>query len=167
MDLHIESVAGAIFSQDRKNVLLVKRRDVPVWVLPGGGVDSNESPDSAIVREIWEETGFRVKLVRLVNAYLPINKLARPTHLYECSILSGQPSPSQETKEVRFFPLSSLPVMPPPYADWIQDAYLALPPQIKRLDRLTYFVLAKHICLHPILVVRFLLSRLGLPINSK
>ncbi len=163
----IESIAGAIFSIDRTQILLVKRRDVPVWVLPGGGIDPGESPEDAIVREILEETGLRVKVLRICNTYLPINKLAHPTNLYECSILSGSPSPSSETKEARFFSLSSLPLMPPPYSEWIRDAFLATPPQVKYLTSLSYCHLLKHILLHPILVARFFLSRLGIPINSR
>ena len=34
---------GQSYSEDRKEILLIKRRDVPVWVLPGGGIDSGES----------------------------------------------------------------------------------------------------------------------------
>jgi len=56
-----KSVIGVVFSPDEKQVLLTKRRDVPVWVLPGGGIERNENPEDAIVREILEETGFHVK----------------------------------------------------------------------------------------------------------
>lgn len=161
-----ESVSGAIFSFDRKKVLLVLRRDVPVWVLPGGGINSGESPDDAIIREILEETGFHVKISRLVGEYTPINRLTRPTHLYECTVIEGQPTPSSETKAVQFFDLDHLPLMPPPYAEWIEDAKKIQPPLHKSLDHVTYWNLFKNLLLHPILVVRFLLSRLGLPFNT-
>ena len=69
----IESVAGTIFSLHRDAILLIKRRDVPVWVLPGGGVELNESPVDAIIREIVEETGFTVKVDRFVGLYTPVN----------------------------------------------------------------------------------------------
>ena len=64
---------GVIFSPDRNEVLLVERDDFPVWVLPGGGVEISESLENAIIREILEETGFTVKIERLVGLYLPAN----------------------------------------------------------------------------------------------
>ncbi len=166
MDLP-KSVAGVIFSLDLSSVLLIKRRDVPVWVLPGGGIDFNESPDAAIIREILEETGFTVKADRLVGDYIPINSLAKRTFLYECSIVSGKAQITDETMGVQFFPLKNLPPLPPPYPDWIQDARLQLPPCQKKLSSVTYCALIKNLLFHPVLVTRFLLARLGLSINSK
>ena len=91
-----ESVAGIVFSPDRSSVLLIQRRDVPVWVLPGGGIEPLESAEDAAVREILEETGFTVKADRLVGEYTPINRLSKRTHLYECSILGGEAALSAE-----------------------------------------------------------------------
>jgi len=162
----VQSVTGVLFSEDRSQVLLILRRDVPVWVLPGGGVDPGEKAEEAIIREILEETGFHVKVSRLVGAYTPINRLARYTHLYECRIISGEPTPSSETKAVRFFALDDLPPMPPPYLEWIHDAYIDQPSLYKRLESVTYWCLIKNAILHPLLIARFLLSRLGLPLNS-
>ena len=109
-----ESIAGVIFSPCRTSVLLILRRDVPVWVLPGGGIDPGETPEQAIVREILEETGLTVKIDRLVGKYYPLNRLAKRTLLYECSVLKGTPAPSPETQDAKFFPLSALPPLPPP-----------------------------------------------------
>ncbi len=46
-----DGAAAVVFDDEKRNVLLVKRRDVPVWVLPGGGIDPGESPEDAAVRE--------------------------------------------------------------------------------------------------------------------
>jgi 8-oxo-dGTP diphosphatase len=32
----------------------------PLWTLPGGGLDHGEDPRSAVVREVYEETGLSV-----------------------------------------------------------------------------------------------------------
>lgn len=160
-----QSVAGVIFSPE--GILLIKRRDVPVWVLPGGGIDPGETPDEAIVREILEETGFTVKVTRLVGDYLPINRLAKRTHLFECTILQGVAQITPETRGIQFFPLQALPPLPPPYPDWIADTLLKASPCQKKLTQITYFALLKNLLLHPILVIRFVLSRTGIRINSK
>ncbi len=34
-----QAVYGIVFNQTRSEVLLIKRMDIPVWVLPGGGLD--------------------------------------------------------------------------------------------------------------------------------
>ncbi len=162
-----KSVAGIIFSPDRSSVLLIQRRDIPVWVLPGGGIDLGESAKEAVVREILEETGFTVKVDRLVGDYIPINRLSKRTHLYECAILQGEPTLGSETRGIRFFSLDSLPPLPPPYLEWIQDGHLQSAPIQKKLTSVNYFTLIKNLILHPILVIRFLLSRIGLNINSK
>lgn len=165
--IHPKSVAGAVFSPDRTSILLIKRRDVPVWVLPGGGIDAAESPEEAIVREILEETGFTVKVDRLVGDYIPINRLSKRTHLFECTILEGKAALSSETCGVDFFPLTRLPPLPPPYLEWVDDAKKTNPPLQKKLVSVNYFSLIKNLILHPILVIRFLLARIGLTINSK
>lgn len=163
----LKSIAGLIFSPDRTSVLLIQRRDVPVWALPGGGIDANESPEHAVMREILEETGFTVKVERLIGDYLPINRLAKRTHLYECTILSGQPQTGSETRALRFFPLTQLPPLPPPYLEWIVDAEKQHPPIQKVLTSVNYLTLLKHLFRNPLLVIRFLLARMGFAINSK
>ena len=37
------------------------------WTLPGGGIDHGERPEDAAVREVLEETGYRITLGRLVG----------------------------------------------------------------------------------------------------
>jgi len=162
------SVAGAIFSSDRSQVLLIQRRDVPVWVLPGGGIDRGESAEEAIIREIQEETGLSVEINRLVGDYTPLNRLAKQTQLFECTPRSQEHLlASAECKNIRFFPLSRLPKeIPPPYREWIADAFEQKPPVFKTLSSVTYRRCTWYLLTHPILVCRFLLARLGFPINT-
>ncbi|MFA6118670.1 MAG: NUDIX domain-containing protein [Parachlamydiales bacterium] len=163
-----ESVIGIIFSNDRKKILLIKRRDVPVWVLPGGGIEDNETSTEAVIREILEETGYKTRITKKVGEYTPINKLARYTHLYECQIISGEASLSDETREISFFEVNKLPkLIPPPYPLWISDSLKNEKFLItKKLSSVTYPALLKNLFLHPILVIRFLLTKIGLTINS-
>ena len=51
------------------NLILMVRHVEPTrsyWTLPGGGVEAGETPAEAAVREVYEETGLRVKAVRLL-----------------------------------------------------------------------------------------------------
>jgi 8-oxo-dGTP diphosphatase len=161
-----QSVAGVVFSPDRSAVILILRRDVPVWVLPGGGIDPGESPENACIREILEETGLSVKIDRLIGLYTPVNRLTKRTNLYECSVISGTPRGSEETQMARFVSLSELPPMPPPYPEWIQDARAPGAPIERELRSVNYPTLFKYALSHPILVARFLLARAGFSINS-
>ncbi len=162
-----ESIAGVVFSPDRSQVLLILRRDVPLWVLPGGSVDPGETAEQAVVREILEETGLTVKIDRLIGRYYPINRLAKRTIVYECSLIAGTLKTTEETRGAEFFPLSALPPQPPPYPEWIQEAYSLKLPITRDLTSVNYRTLFKYLLFHPILVFRFLFARAGLSINTK
>ena len=45
----------------RGKLLLEKRRDCDIWGLVGGGVKKYESPEKALVREVYEELGLRIR----------------------------------------------------------------------------------------------------------
>lgn len=167
--MHIkQAVCGVLFDSSRKQVLLIKRRDIPVWVLPGGGLEPNETAEEAILREMKEETGYEVRILRKVAAYESVNRFTQPTHLFECSIVSGKPSTGQETKEVQFFPLDHLPkYLAPPYKGWIADAAAQLPHLIiKKIEGVSYWVFIKLLILHPICVIRYLLTKIGVHLNT-
>ncbi len=162
-----QSVVGIIFSEDRSEVLLIKRRDVPVWVLPGGGLEPFESAEEGVVRELYEETGLVVKVKRKVGEYLPINKLAHFTHFFECEKIQGFLQEGEETKDIAFFPVANLPkLIPPPYPEWIQEAFLKTAFIKRELTSVNYKNFFKFLCFHPILVGRFVLQKIGKPFNS-
>lgn len=60
--------ARAVVLDDKDRMLLVKQnhegRDI--WMVPGGGIEDNESAAEAAAREILEETGLRVEIGRLI-----------------------------------------------------------------------------------------------------
>ena len=52
--------------RDRK-LLLVQHRWTDgshFWLLPGGGIKEGESIEDAAIREVWEEAGVRIRVVR-------------------------------------------------------------------------------------------------------
>ncbi len=161
-----EAVYGIVFNASKAEVLLIKRRDIPVWVLPGGGLDAGESPEDGAVREVLEETGFKSLIVRKVAEYLPVNRMTKFTHLFECQITSGSMQTGRETKDIGFFPLNALPDLPPPYEGWIRDAAANHRAILrKEIKGVSYGVFLKLLLQHPILVGRYLLTKLGVHIN--
>ena len=160
-------MCGLIFNDARDQVLLIKRRDIPVWVPPGGGLDSGETPEAGVMRELLEETGYEVRIVRKTAEYLPVNWMTQLTHVFECRLKGGEAWCGSETKEVRFFELSDLPLLPPPYEGWIRDAVAGHPYLIrKEIEGVTLFVLLKLFIQHPLLVGRYLLTKLGIHLND-
>jgi ADP-ribose pyrophosphatase YjhB (NUDIX family) len=106
-------VRGAIFRDNR--VLLVRERVDGGWTLPGGWADVNDSPSSAILKEIEQESGFTARVLKLAAIY-DRNKRNHPAYLFHswklffvCEITGGEARTSYETTAVEFFPLDALP----------------------------------------------------------
>lgn len=106
-------VRGVAFRNNQ--VLLVKERSDQLWSLPGGWVDINESPSEAVCKEIFEESGFITRAVKLM-ALFDTRKHAHPSqlpHIYKiffiCEIIGGERKASIETSEVGFFEKDNLP----------------------------------------------------------
>ena len=62
----------AIIPFPSDKILLIKRRTAPFvgyWALPGGRVDPGETVEQAIVREVKEETGLDIAVVRKIGEY--------------------------------------------------------------------------------------------------
>ena len=61
---HYVGVGGLVLDKDRKHVLCIQEKKPLIqdlWKLPGGLVETGESIETAVVREIWEETGIKAK----------------------------------------------------------------------------------------------------------
>jgi len=102
-----------LFKDDScQEVFLVRRSDIALWVLTGGGIEHGEKPEDAAVREAREETGMAVKLLRKVGVYNIVDgqgKLTRKTYLFEGRILSGNFKPEFPGCIGNWFSLENLP----------------------------------------------------------
>jgi 8-oxo-dGTP diphosphatase len=59
-------------TNNKFKVLLIERKNEPFkgqWALPGGFVDHNEKLEAAAIRELYEETGVRVKSMEQIKAF--------------------------------------------------------------------------------------------------
>jgi len=111
-------VRAAVFKDDR--ILLVREESDRCWTMPGGWADLGDSPSASILREVREESGFDVRVEKLV-AVLDANRMpGSPMELYHaykllflCTLTGGEARPSHETPQVDFFPPDSLPPISP------------------------------------------------------
>ena len=103
---------NVVVVNDAGEILMIRRTDNDNWAVPGGAIDLGESVAQAAVRETREESGIECEITGIVGIY------SDPKHvlLYtsngevrqEFSIvltarpLSGQPTPSSESSEVRW-----------------------------------------------------------------
>jgi ADP-ribose pyrophosphatase YjhB (NUDIX family) len=108
-------VRGGVFDGER--VLLVRERCDGRWTLPGGWVDVNDAPSEAVAREVYEESGYRARAVKLA-ALVDKNRHPHPPgvhHIYKlffvCELVGGTPTTSEETDAVDFFPVHALPAL--------------------------------------------------------
>jgi ADP-ribose pyrophosphatase YjhB (NUDIX family) len=105
-------VRGAVV-QDGK-ILLIQERADGMWAMPGGWADLGNSPASVAEREVWEESGYRVKAEKVV-AVIDANRI-QPMEFYHaykiiflCKLVGGEPRTSYETLAVDFFDPDRLP----------------------------------------------------------
>jgi ADP-ribose pyrophosphatase YjhB (NUDIX family) len=106
-------VRGVVFRGDA--VLLVKERADGRWSVPGGWADVYDSPSEATVREVYEESGYRTRAVKLLALYDRVRQghPPHPFHTYkvffQCEVLGGSPEESVETAGAEFFSEDNLP----------------------------------------------------------
>jgi len=105
-------VRGAVIHKNK--ILLIQERMDGKWAMPGGWADLGNAPASVAEREVWEESGFRVKAEKVV-AVIDANRI-QPMEFYHaykiiflCTLLGGEPRTSYETLAVDFFDLNDLP----------------------------------------------------------
>jgi ADP-ribose pyrophosphatase YjhB (NUDIX family) len=105
-------VRGAVIRDGK--ILLVREKADGRWAMPGGWGDIGDAPAEMVAREVWEESGFRVRVDKLVGVY-DANRI-QPFEFYhvyklifQCTILDGIATTSIETLDVDFFGMDELP----------------------------------------------------------
>jgi ADP-ribose pyrophosphatase YjhB (NUDIX family) len=95
-----------------QEVLLIRRADNRRWAVPGGYMEAGESLSEACAREVWEETGVRVRVGRLVAVYTSPhilieypdgNRIQLVVLHFAAEPIGGNPSTTEEAIEVGYF----------------------------------------------------------------
>ena len=116
-------VAAVALVDEDARVLVATRPEkksmAGLWEFPGGKVESGETPEACLVRELEEELGIRTKAACLApltfasHAY-PAFHLLMP--LFVCRVWEGEPAPL-EGQEIRWVRPRELFALPMPEAD--------------------------------------------------
>jgi 8-oxo-dGTP pyrophosphatase MutT (NUDIX family) len=114
---HLVPAASAVVQDSEGRILMAQRSDSGQWTTPGGAMEPGETIARCAIREVEEETGLIVEVVRLAGIY------SDPRHVVEyadgevrqqfsvcfaCRPTGGAPRPSDESTEVRWVALADL-----------------------------------------------------------
>jgi len=99
--------------QDGK-ILLVQEKVDDKWSMPGGWADLGEYPSEMVVREVREESGFDVRVDKMIAVYdanriTPLEFYHAYKLIFLCTIIGGEAQTSIETFGVDFFAPDELP----------------------------------------------------------
>jgi ADP-ribose pyrophosphatase YjhB (NUDIX family) len=109
-------VRAAVFDQAGRILMVRETADENRWTLPGGWGDVNQTPSQSVVREVFEESGYRVRAVKLAAVWDRARQAQPPTAFsvvrmfFICALEGGEPRTSLETSEVGWFAEGDIPV---------------------------------------------------------
>ena len=71
-------------------MLMVRAKGSSAWSIPSGGIEDNETPEAACIREVWEETGYHVEVQRQLFVKKAIIKnYDVTTYYFICTYIGG------------------------------------------------------------------------------
>ncbi len=99
--------AGGVVRDDRQRLLLIRRGQAPSagsWSVPGGRCRPGESASAACLREVHEETGLRVEIVRFAG------RVERPAPSggsyviddFACRVVGGELAAGDDADDARW-----------------------------------------------------------------
>ncbi|GAA5482148.1 NUDIX hydrolase [Haloferula sargassicola] len=114
-------------------ILLVRERSNGLWTMPGGWMDAGHSPSENAAREVMEESGYEVRIVKLVAVWdkAKHDHPPEPEYTYKflflCELLGGGGAHAHqhEISEVSWFSPDDLPELCPHRAspDYVAAAF--------------------------------------------
>lgn len=125
---------AALVWDDEGRVLLQQRGDNGHWGMPGGGIEPGESITEALIREVWEETGYTVEPTRIIGVYSDLKNhqvirypdgavVHNVVVAFEARLTGGSPTLSDETLAIEWHHPDHLPEpFVPPHRIRLRDA---------------------------------------------
>lgn len=111
------AVRAACFRDDR--ILMVRETADGRWSIPGGWCDVNQTPRECVEREIFEESGYTARAIKLAAVWdrarqgFALYPFSIYVMFFICEVTGGAPRPSIETSEADFFAEDALPELSP------------------------------------------------------
>jgi 8-oxo-dGTP diphosphatase len=108
-------------------IVLIKRKNEPYrgsFALPGGFVEIGETTEEAVKREVMEETGLLIKILKLVGVYSDLSRDPRG-HTVSVAYLAvgkGKPRADTDAADVGCFDPGNLPELAFDHQRIINDA---------------------------------------------
>lgn len=112
--------------REGERFLLARHAHSGLWSLIGGGIEPGEEPADALLREVWEETGARVRIRGIVGAYggSPMtitypngDQVGYVTTAYDCELQSSATPDLEEILELGWFSRDTIKTLP--RREWI------------------------------------------------
>jgi ADP-ribose pyrophosphatase YjhB (NUDIX family) len=121
---------AALIVDDRRRLLLARRAvepDAGLWDTPGGFLEEGESPEEGLRRELREEASVEIELERFVGVHLDRYDSGEEAPwvlnlVWAARILSGEPVPSDDVSELRWFARDGLPADDELAFSWLAGA---------------------------------------------
>jgi ADP-ribose pyrophosphatase YjhB (NUDIX family) len=108
-------VRGAVFDASGRILMVRETSDENRWTIPGGWADVNQTPAQSVVREVFEESGYHVRAIKLAAVWDRAKQTQPPTAFsvvrmfFVCVLDGGSPRTSLETSEVGWFAEADVP----------------------------------------------------------
>jgi ADP-ribose pyrophosphatase YjhB (NUDIX family) len=108
-------VRGAVFDAAGRILLVRETIDDGRWTLPGGWAEVNQTPAESVEREVFEESGYRVRAAKLAAVWdrarqgHPAGSASVVKLAFICTLEGGSPTTSLETSGVGWFAEDAIP----------------------------------------------------------
>jgi ADP-ribose pyrophosphatase YjhB (NUDIX family) len=108
-------VRGAVFDDDGRLLLIQETADNDRWSLPGGWAEVNQTPAQSVVREIFEESGYHARPLKLAAVWDRARQAHPPAPysvvrlFFVCALEGGEARTSLETSGHGWFHEAEVP----------------------------------------------------------